>query len=52
MTVDRPIHQSAKKATQVLILTMKLWKLALFAQIGLKKATTPAIRETLPGQKD
>jgi hypothetical protein len=27
----------------VLILTMKLWKLALFAQIWYKKATTPAI---------
>jgi hypothetical protein len=25
------------------ILTMKLWKMALFAQIWLKKATTPAI---------
>jgi hypothetical protein len=25
------------------ILTMKLWKLASFAQIELKKATTPAI---------
>jgi hypothetical protein len=41
MAVDGPIHHSAKKATtqpkKVLIFTMKLWKLALSAQISLKK---------------
>jgi hypothetical protein len=37
MAVDGPVHQLPRKAIthtkKVLILTMKLWKLALFAQI-------------------
>jgi hypothetical protein len=40
---------SISQPKKALIFTMKLWKLGLFTQIRLKKATTPAILgKTLP----